>query len=97
MTTTPTFHLSRLREIGWSKWDPVGVGRLEHNWPADEYDSYLLQAAGRLWQGRSEQEVANYLLAIETEHMGLSAVPGTRARALKVAGMIRSYVETLRT
>jgi hypothetical protein len=97
MTSRPTFEVSRLREIGWSKWDPIGVGGLDDDWPADEYDAYLLQAAGQIWNGHSADEVADYLIQIETEHMGLDAVPGIRSRALDVANSIRAYVETLRT
>jgi hypothetical protein len=93
----PTFKLSRLREIGWAKWDPIGVGGPDHGWPADEYDTYLLQAARLLWSGKSDQEVADYLVEIETEHMGLDAVPGIRLRAFDVAKAMRDYVETLRS
>ena len=96
MATQPTFQLSRLREIGWCKWDPIGVGGPDHGWPADEYDSYLLQAAAQLWNGRADEEVADYLVAIETAHMGLSAGFGVQSRALNVAEAIRTYVEALR-
>lgn len=97
MTARPTFKLSRLREIGWSKWDPIGIGRLNQDWPADEYDSYLLQAAGQLWHGQADEAVADYLVNIETDCMGLTAVPGLRSRALDVAKTIREYVESLRS
>jgi hypothetical protein len=96
MPNAPKIELSRLREIGWSEWDPIGVGGPDHSWPADEYDSYLLHAAGQLWQNQTEEAVADYLLKVETEHMGLDAVPGLHARALEVAKAIREYVETLR-
>lgn len=95
MNNQPTFQLPRLREIGWSKWDPIGVGGPDHGWPADEYDTYLLQAAAQLWNGNSDEAVADYLLNIETEHMGLTAVPGIEARALEVAKAIHDYVGTL--
>lgn len=97
MITRPTFELSRLREIGWSKWDPIGVGGPDNGWPADEYDSYLLQAAGQLWQGKTDEAVADYLVTAETDHMGLTPASGVQARALDVAKAIREYVETLRT
>ena len=97
MAARPTFQLSHLRDIGWAKWDPIGVGGPHGGWPADEYDTYLLQAAGRLWNGQSDEEVAAYLAEIETKHMGLEAVPGIRERALNVTKSIRQYVETLRT
>lgn len=65
MSSRPTFQLSRLREIGWAKWDPIGLGGPDHGWPADEYDTYLLQAAGQLWNGHSEAEVTDYLVQVE--------------------------------
>ena len=73
------------------------MGGPDSGWPADEYDSYLLQAAGQLWHGQADEAVASYLIEIETEHMGLTAVPGMRLRALEVAKTMREYVETLRT
>jgi hypothetical protein len=96
MTNCPSFDLSALREIGWTKWDPIGVGGPKDGWPADEYDTYILQAAGQLWNGKSNDEVADYLVTIETEHMGLSAMAGIHSRALEVARAMREYVETLR-
>jgi hypothetical protein len=48
MTARPTFKLSRLREIGWGRWDRIGLSGFADK-ADDEYDSYLLQAAGRLW------------------------------------------------
>ena len=97
MTTHPTFKLSHLREIGWAKWDPIGVGGSDHEWPADEYDTYLLNAASQLWNGRSDEEVADYLVKIETEHMGLATAFDIRQRALDVAQTMRCYVEKLRS
>ena len=47
MNHRPTFKVSRVREIGWGCWDPIGLANLEVR-PDDEYDSYLLQNAGRL-------------------------------------------------
>ena len=97
MTARPIFKLSILRDIGWAKWDPIGVGGPDDGWPPDEYDTYLLQAAGQLWSGQSDEEVADYLIKIETEHMGLEAAPGIRQRAFDVVKMIRRYVDTLRS
>lgn len=73
MTDRPKFSLSSLREIGWVKWDPVGVGGPEHGWPADEYDPYLLQEAGQVWNGHPDDEVADYLARLETQNIGLTA------------------------
>ena len=96
MTDRPNFQLACLREIGWSKWNPIGVRGPEHGWPADEYDAYLLHAADQLWNGQSDEEVADYLIRIETENMGLAAAPGIRQRASDVVRSMRPYAETLR-
>lgn len=39
---------------------------------ADEYDSYLMEAAERLRRGDGPSNVANYLVKMERQHMGLS-------------------------
>jgi hypothetical protein len=96
MPPRPTFNLERLREIGWSKWDPLGVSGPDRGWPSDEYDTYLLQAAGQLWNGWTDEAVATYLARVEAEDMGLTAITGIHSRALNVAKAIRRYVETLR-
>ena len=91
----PKFKLSRLREIGWIKWDPIGLNDLEDR-PDDEYDSYLLQAVGRLWNGASEVDGADYLVGIETEHMGLSHKRDVRKRAADVVSALNNYISELR-
>ena len=92
MSSRPNFKLSRLREIGWSQWDPIGLGGT----PDDEYDSYLLQAAGRLSSGASEEEVTDYLVGIETEYMGLDDGQGARSRAHDVVEALNDYLAELR-
>lgn len=96
MTAQPKFRLSRLRDIGWSLWDPIGLRGLEEQ-PDDEYDSYLMQAAGRLWNGASEEEVATYLVTIESDYMGLGQGQGVHERAHKVAEALNRYVSELRS
>jgi hypothetical protein len=87
--------LSRLREIGWSKWDPIGLNGLEHR-PDDEYDSDLLAAVVRLRDGAEEPGVADYLVDIETEAMGLEPSETARQRALETVRAIRAYLDELR-
>lgn len=74
----PKIKLSRLRDIGWSRWDPIGLLDAEQKWDneenqqfADEYDSYLLQAAGMLRRGSTCAEVVSYLVETETVHIGV--------------------------
>ena len=91
----PRFKLSRLREIGWQYWDPIGLGGLEHQ-PDDEYDTYLLLAAGRLWNGASQEEVVAYLIWTSTEDMGLAERPGDRERSTRAAKALAVYVDEIR-
>jgi len=88
MKSRPKIKLSRLRDIGWSLWDPIGLLPNSETWTskensdfADEYDSYLLQAAGQLKQGVSDADVIDYLIKIETEYMGLGEKQDTKERA----------------
>lgn len=95
----PEFKLSRLREIGWSCWDPIGLAYLldeGSDSAADEYDSYLLEAADKLWNGAAAGEVAAYLVQIEADHMGLGERQGSRERAAATAGALADYVENMR-
>jgi hypothetical protein len=93
--------LSRLREIGWSHWDPIGLRELsDDDWRdggacADEYDGYLLQVAGRLRRGEPKSEVIAYLVEIETGHIGLSLNDTTRSRAEATVAAIDGYLQTL--
>lgn len=86
--------LSRLRAIGWNFWDPIGLLGSEAGWEgkpfADEYDRYLINAAGQLRQGALEQDVVDYLILIEADHMGLGAVPGMEERAWSVVKAIQA-------
>ena len=57
---------------------------------ADEYDSYLLYAAGQLRRGATDTEVVAYLVQIESEHMGLGERPDSRKRAQAVVTAIHA-------
>lgn len=94
MTARPKFKLSRLREIGWDEWDPIGLKGVEG--AEDEYDTYLLQAAGRLWNGESEEDVATYLADIEANHMGLGHGFSIKLRARATVRAIQDYADSLR-
>ncbi|EUB98658.1 hypothetical protein PMI07_004939 [Rhizobium sp. CF080] len=77
--------LAELRDIGWSIWDPIGLNT-DTGPPegaADEYDSYLLQARGMLHAGRSQGQVADFLMEIESEHMALGHGPDAHDRAMR--------------
>jgi hypothetical protein len=95
MNARAKLQLSRLREIGWSRWDPIDLRGLEHA-SDDEYDSYLLHAAGHLWDGASEEEVINYLVNVEAEDMALDGAPDARIRAREVVSALSAYVSSCR-
>lgn len=78
LTPLPKLKLSRLRDIGWSLWDPIGLlpkGQKWNDedclWFANEYDTYLVQAAGRLRRGEAACDVSAYLAEIEVDYIGL--------------------------
>ncbi len=57
-----------------SQWDPIGV-QDEPN-AADEYDGYLGDILTLLERGASADELATYLLNVETIRMGLVDAEG---------------------
>ncbi|HEV7343520.1 MAG TPA: hypothetical protein VGN68_17990 [Sphingopyxis sp.] len=96
MTVHPKIKLSRLRDIGWSLWDPIGLGSPGDGWPescADEYDSYLLMVSTMLCSGHSREDASEYLRQIAGVQMGLSDVDAGAAKA--AANAIADYLETL--
>jgi len=91
--------LSKLRDIGWNLWDPIGLlgssGPFAGKWSdeenqgfADEYDSYLISAASQLRQGEPPNQVVSYLVHIEADYMGLGERPTSRIRAAAVVEAI---------
>ena len=96
MTIYPTFKLSRLRDIGWTHWDPIGLGYDNGAWPedfSDEYDQYLIEAALMLYRGRSIEEGCDYLIQVVSAHMGMSRVDKTAAFA--TAKALSQYIQEL--
>lgn len=97
LTPPPRIRLSRLRDIGCSIWDPIGLLPGGENWDdpdnlcfADEYDRYLIAAAGQLRRGTAADEVVDYLLKVVTEYMALAETPECRERALAVVVAINA-------
>lgn len=99
MSSRPPVKLSALRDIGWREWDPIGLRTLEGGWEdssaADEYDSYLLHVAARLQNGEAEGPLVDYLVEVETDHMGLTSDASTRPRAVATVASVREYVRHL--
>ena len=93
----PKFSVAKLREIGCGEWDPIGLREIEKNWETlcpDEYDSYLLKAAGMLWNGKHDSEVVDYLSWIEADYMGRRKAD--LAAITKTVAALKSYVEEVR-
>lgn len=82
--------LARLRLIGWAIWNPIGLGGPPAT-PADEYDHYLIQAAGMIVSGRSEAEVAEYFVRCVEVEMGMT--PADHAAAQTTAAAIKTRVQ----
>jgi hypothetical protein len=96
LTPSPKIKLSRLRDIGWSFWDPIGLLYAGQKWEdeanqhfADEYDNYLLHAAGMLRRGSTDAEVLRFLVEIEAIHIGVDRLDAHR-RAEAVVTAIRA-------
>jgi hypothetical protein len=98
MSAREPVKLSLLRDIGWSEWDPLGLNGSEGGWQrseaANEYDRYMQKVAGGLQAGEPERTLVDYLVNIETTHMGLTPTPATRLRAETTVAAIAQHVET---
>lgn len=79
--------------------DPIGLtgteGEREGSDAADEYDTYLMQVVGRARKGEADETIVDYLVWVETEHMGLSPSTTTRSRAEAMVSAIREYLTTI--
>lgn len=85
--------LSRLRDIGWRHWDPIGLGDIDGSWEtsdaADEYDGYLLKVAAMV-RNEGDETATNYLIWAESEQMGMGVRADTRSRAESTVAAIRA-------
>jgi len=101
MASNSRVQLSRVREIGWSLWDPIGLSAFpDDDWRdggacADEYDGYLLEVVGRLTRGETHAAVAAYLEEIETGQMGLQRKFDTGKRAEVTVAAVSDYLMAL--
>jgi len=90
--------IDALRKIGWDHWDPIRMRQLDdsawRNNAADEYDTYLLQAANMILQGATVETVAAYLDDIISDSMALGPPSEAVHRAsLRTAEAISAYLQ----
>ena len=76
-------YLEAVRSSLIQDWDPIGVGAIKE--AQDEYDSYAPKLAEMLLEGKSRQEIFDYLWWLENEHMGLT---GDRSATERFAGKL---------
>jgi hypothetical protein len=57
-----------VRRVLMEVWDPIGVGDEPLCW--DEYDCCIDHVIRQLFDGSTDDEIAEYLLRQATEHMG---------------------------
>jgi hypothetical protein len=58
-------------EILWNDWDPIGINEYKEE-ARDEYQSYLPKIFNLKIDNAGKELIAQHLLKIETEMMGLS-------------------------
>lgn len=73
----------QVRVILLRHWDPIGV--VDESAAQDEYDSYVTAVVRLVLSGATSETIANHLLAIEREQMGM---PGNVAVARQVAVLV---------
>ncbi len=52
--------------ILWKEWNPI-----DPDVPEDEYTSYALTVAGKVWNHENDKAILDYLYWTENENMGL--------------------------
>ena len=83
----PAVLLKRVRAILLAEWDPIGVA--DEPAAQDEYDSYAPGVVTLLADHATGRVLADHLLNIERERMGLA---GNKATAEKAANAILALV-----
>jgi hypothetical protein len=73
----------QIKDVLLREWDPIGVQAIPE--AQDEYDSYVPTIHSMLISRKPTHEVFEYLMWLETEHMGLTA---DRQRTQSIAEML---------
>jgi hypothetical protein len=82
---------NHVNKILWEKWDPIGLSGYADS-PRDEYYSYLPHVYHLALTKSDPKEIAEYLLLVEKEMMGLS---GSENNCQMVAELIIQEKEKL--
>jgi hypothetical protein len=83
LTATKDFLLyKKIDDILWFDWDPIGINNIA---PRDEYQSYVPEIYGLVKENASREEIANRLLRLQSETMGMD---GTLEDCLNIADKI---------
>lgn len=78
---------AEVRRVLMAQWDPIGVAGVAA--AADEYDGYASRAYVMLVdENASGAAIADYLLTVATERMGLAATPALRLRCANAAAAL---------
>lgn len=92
-----TIDLTRLREIGWTHWDPIGLMRNRDTWIGqpfeNEYDDHLIQVANRIIAGEDDVTLVAYLVVVERDDMHCSSADVAPQRAAATVSAIKKYIE----
>jgi len=83
----------RVDEILHYLWDPIGIAGIPE--ARDEYNSYASPVFSRLVNPSENGEIANYLIKIEGEWMGLSVSQKARDRAAEIEDILKNYKEVI--
>ncbi len=90
----PNVDFDRLREIGWSHWDPIGLLGVTGGWKGqpyeDEYDRYLYNASQMLKNNCSVADVADYLFLVQSQYMQIGPKEITDTIRAKLIGVAQA-------
>ena len=78
----------RIDEVLFYKWDPIGIS--DGDWARDEYQSYLPQVFKLALANSKPEPIADYLMVITTENMGLL---GAKEHDMVIANLILEIKE----
>ena len=84
----------RVDEVLTYVWDPIGVAGVPE--ARDEYYGYLPKVFNMVLQGKPKDEIADYLVQIETESMGFDNSKNSRKNALEIAELLIDHYDWIK-